>query len=423
MALVIGALGNFFNEKIELAIWEETLSSELEFQLERSSADPSFVPHSRESLRTYQRPLSSNEASEVPNEFRSLSPGIHDEIEVGDKEFCVLVRDIESTRYFLVYDITELEETEHAWAKAAVIAISAIAFLVLLFSLHLGRWLVAPINDLAARVGALQPNELGVSLSFDYPQQEVRTIAGAIDRFILRLRAFIERERSFISMASHEFRTPLTVIAGAADVLTSHSDLPPHSKKPIERIKRAVLEMQEMIAALLYLAKEQSTDDHYQQEVFDVAELIPDLVESHHHLLRNKDVSLRVKSLNRTVVQAPKPLVAIVIANLIRNAVQYTLKGEVVIELCGGVLQVRDTGPGVPHELRIAQAEDRARVAGDAARGSGLGLYIIRNVAERFSWQFTLQDRSTGGTTALLEFGPSLLGEVSQSSYSTRATG
>ena len=404
VALLVSVVGSFINEKVELSIWEATLSSELDFQLQRIAENPEFIPVNRASLTTYARKLDSQTPPAVPKVFLPLEPGIHDELEFNGRQWCILVRDVDGTRYYLSYDITELEETEKVWAIATLTAIAAIGVIVLLLSLQLSKWLVNPIHNLAAHVTSLNPHDLEVSLAPKYSQFEVRTIAQAIDRFILRLRAFIKRERAFISMASHEFRTPIAVIAGAVDVMDSYSDLPAKYKKPIERIRRSSQDMHEMISALLFIAKEQKTDVLASEKICDIDKIIPPVVESHRHLLRNKDLTLDVGLIEPLAVAAPQALVSIVIGNLIRNAIQYSSRGLVHVELIGGILSVSDTGLGIPS--KILQASARAAEDDDyfENENSGLGLYIVRRIASRFDWMFTLESTPEQGSIAVLDF-------------------
>lgn len=406
-ALIVSSVGIYINEKIERAIWEQMLSSELEFQLSRASTSPDFTPNEKTALRTFSRALDSDFAGDVPRELLALPPGVHDELPFRGGELCVLVRDVKARRYYVTYDIRELEDLEHVLAFATAIALSAIGFLVLLFSLELGRWLVAPIHDLSERVASLDPDELHVSLAGRYHQQEAKTIAEAIDRFITRIRSFIRRERSFISMASHEFRTPLAAISGALDVLEAQGDLPDRTQNPLLRIRRSAAYMQEMISALLFLANEGRNREQFPCDECRLDEMLPALLDAHRYLLRGKDVALRLERTEPATITAPRALISVVLSNLIRNAVQYTPRGEVVVSLEDATLQVRDTGPGISKQQQEGGTQPGEEADSEPlAQGHGLGLYIVRRICERFDWQFTLRNNSGPGCTAAVMFKP-----------------
>jgi signal transduction histidine kinase len=400
VALIVGGLGHLINEKIEEEIWMQMLNSELEFQVRR--LNQSDLDNSEKLPRTtlYKAdPLRSLDA--IPTDLRALETGLHDEILFNGMEVCVLVKDIGPKRYFLVFDITDLERAEHKADLAAVVAILLLLGLVVWSSVYLGRWLTRPIHDLAKRVGAFSPSELHQPIAANYSDHEVRKIAEAIDGFFVRLSSFIKREREFISMASHEFRTPLAVIAGGGDVLSAIPNLPEKAFKPLSRIKRTAKELNEMVSVLLLLAKEElANDKNVEAQRLDL--ILSDVVETHRELLGAKDVSIEVVEFERTTVDAPQALLRVLVSNLVRNAMQHIVRGRVECSLKNRRLVVLDTGPGVSEELRRRVNDSES--ADDLAKATGLGLYIVRRITDGYSWDFGLQARKGGGTIAAVSF-------------------
>jgi len=399
VALVIGTVGHVANERIEEEIWLQMLNSELEFQVRRSNQEDINTSEKLPQTTLYQGdPLKSLDS--VPANIRHLDVGLHDELMFNDLEVCVLVKDIGPNRYFLVFDITDLEEAEHASDLVAVLVIMIVVGLVVWSSIYLGQWLTRPIYDLARKVETFSPSDKYQPIADNYRDHEVRKIAEAIDSFFVRLGLFIKREREFISMASHEFRTPLAVIAGARDVLSAVPDLPQKALKPLDRIKRVTEELNEMVSVLLLLTKEElSTSNLKEPQRFDL--VLSSVVETHRELLVSKNISLECCSFEPTQVSAPQALLRVLASNLVRNAIQHMVSGTVTVSLKDHELQVKDSGTGVPPEIRDSINKTSVR---ELVTTSGLGLYIVRRITEGYGWEFQLLNRKEGGTIAAVSF-------------------
>ncbi|MDZ7825203.1 MAG: histidine kinase dimerization/phospho-acceptor domain-containing protein [Gammaproteobacteria bacterium] len=156
---------------------------------------------------------------------------------------------------------------------------------LVLVALYLTAWIgyrathrvLSPITSLAREirrmdVGALDPDVLRQERFAGDPGQEVSVLASALADFTERLDAFVERERNFTRDASHELRSPLTVIAMAVEVLRADPDLGTAGHGALDRIDRAVRDMRELVEAFLLLARESGTE--LEREWLSVNELV-----------------------------------------------------------------------------------------------------------------------------------------------------
>lgn len=320
--------------------------------------------------------------------------------------FHALVVDLPPGRLITTIDIGQLDIQQNRdamqsgiWAGFLVIFIGGV-----IVWLHAN--LVRPVRDLAERMQAIVPGTAGARLPTSYKREEIQLIAQASNAHLERVEQFIERERSLLDQASHEFRTPIAVIAGAADVLKQFS-LPDACKPVLGRIEHAVHDLSETMVALLYLSREAAagTDP---ADITVLHDLLPRLVADHEHLLGGKSAHLRVGEMEPTFIAAPEAMVRIAVSNLIRNAIESTDDGHVELVLRGGVISVADSGSGFnPVEAARRYRESLQQSA--PARGQGLGLFLIGRICDRFGWKLAIEPAAGGGTRAALDVAASII--------------
>ncbi|HET9835244.1 MAG TPA: HAMP domain-containing sensor histidine kinase [Rhodanobacteraceae bacterium] len=264
----------------------------------------------------------------------------------------------------------------------------------------------ASVIALADAVRDWDPNDPDASAldpaSLDLHDADVAVLAKALHAFASRLEAFSERERNFTRDASHELRTPLTVIKVAADVLADEESLSPFAQRSLTRISRSVREIEALIEAFLVLARE--SDTGLPEEDFLINDVVREEVERYRDLLGMKPVELRLEENARFALHAPPRVLAVVIGNLIRNACLYTERGSIVVGIHEGSVRVTDTGCGMDQEDLQRAFQTFYRGSGTGARGHGIGLAVVRRIADRFDWPVELESQPGRGTVATLRF-------------------
>lgn len=336
---------------------------------------------------------------QLPPALRNLLPGIHHDLRFNDRAYQVANFSLEDKRFYLVYDITDLETREERLWWSLIVG----GVLACLLGAVMARWLsglaVAPVAELAGRIKQLDPGQPAPSLSGQFSGAEVGVIARAFDEHMTRLSEFIARERAFTEEASHELRTPIAVISTAAERLLGDSKLPDTLRPAVERMQRAAGQMQATSQALLFLAREnESTSEMAQASLRSVIE---EAVESHRYLLQPKKLELKL-SLDGGEQPVPQALAGIVIANLLHNAISHTLQGHVELRLEGNILSVSDTGPGIAAQDLPHLFERQFR--GGHSRGQGLGLYIAKRICDRLGWQIRVDSQPGQGSCFTLVF-------------------
>jgi signal transduction histidine kinase len=257
---------------------------------------------------------------------------------------------------------------------------------------------ISPVSELAREVAAAAA-DAPPRLAADKPDDEIGELARAFDRYLARLAAFVERERAFAADASHELRTPLAVIRGAAEVLADDPGLDEAQLRRIARIERAANEMSELTAALLLLAREEETAV---DEPCDCAEVVAACVERHRTAANRRRNRLELSVDAPVALEVAPAYFAIVVDNLIRNALAHTEDGQVAVRLQADRLVVADTGSGIASGDLVRVFERHYR--GPASAGAGIGLSLVKRICERHGWRIELQGRPGGGTVATLGF-------------------
>jgi len=328
----------------------------------------------------------------LPAPLRRLPPqhaGI--ELTLDGRSYRVATTTIEGQRAFLAYDVTTIEARESLFRSVLIMA----AIIVLALALPLGIWIarisLKPINKLAEHVANLEPDATDRELAARFEGYEVGVIANAFDRFMQRLDGFVERERSFTADASHELRTPLAVIQGALEVL--QQDPRTASSAPLTRIERATRQMAELIESLLFLARDQNRSQEGAEQQCCADQVVNEVIDAYRPLFG--DTRLEMPALDACTVAAPRIAVVILFGNLLRNALRHG--GDTVrVTLADGTLSVADNGHGMSRE-QLRHAFERGYRAGPHA-GLGLGLYLVKRVAERYGWALRLTSREGEGT-------------------------
>jgi signal transduction histidine kinase len=403
LALGLTIQGNLSQQLVVHPIWEALLRSSTEQYL--ADGAPARALPAQGLIRGWRLKGGSVPAA-MPAYFAQLAPGYHDEQAMdawdGENSYAVLVTpQAGGERIVMAVDITDLENDQNAMGLVGVLIAVVSGLTIVASLLWLYRGMRRPIRLLAQRMEQLDPEQPSQRLATDFDLSELHDIATLVNRHLERVERFIERERSLLDQASHEFRTPIAVIAGAVDVLRLY-DLPPAAAAPLQRIQSTTDGLSETMAALLFLSREADGGAPLESTRLDA--LLTLLVDDHRHLLDGKDARFEIEALQPLWVDSPEAILRIVVGNLLRNAAENTWQGAIRIRLADGRLTVQDSGAGFD---TVAAARRYTRALRDSAKqggGQGLGLFLTRRVCERFGWRLTMSSHPGQGTLAELRF-------------------
>lgn len=309
--------------------------------------------------------------------------------------------DNEPPHAFVVFDVSGIEaaSSEDWWLLLLITGVvGTLGALGFGLGVVVMRRAVAPVMQLAKVVEDIDPEKLSAEdhkriESSRFGDDEVGVLARTIEKTLERISAFVERERYFTSSASHELRTPITVITGALELL-EQSDLSKADVEVVNRVRRATLDMKSTIEMFLCLARE--TDDGLYEEQFLVMPLVSEAIDQQRYLLNGKFVDVEIDLVNVEINDLAKPRVcghpqafSIAVNNLVRNAFEHTLDGQGPI-----TIHIKEHELFVTNQVRN-DADERHIPTEEASQGYGLGLGIVQRLCERNGWSFSLHADET----------------------------
>ena len=288
----------------------------------------------------------------------------------------------------------ELDEVNEAVQIAAGVSIGVLILASLLSWVIAGR-VLAPLRVLRDTARSITESDLTRRIAVE-GGDELADLARTFNEMLDRLEEAFASQKSFISDAGHELRTPITIIRGHLEVM---GDDPQDRRETLELVDDELDRMGRLVNDMLLLAKA-SRPDFLQPETVDLSDLTNELF-AKASALADRDWRLAAVGSGRIVADRQRLTQALM--NLSQNAVSHTSAGDAVelgTELRDGrvKLWVRDTGPGVPEHEQKRIFERFVRLhRGPAGEGAGLGLAITQAVATAHGGRVELDSRPGEG--------------------------
>ena len=275
------------------------------------------------------------------------------------------------------HDILE-ELAEHLWLPIA----GFLALLALVCWLLTGR-VLKPLRATAAKIAGKSPSDLAQVALAGQPR-ELLPIVQALNGVLARLDTALQSERRFTADAAHELRTPLAGLHMHVQLLQrQHPDL----AAPFQKLRRDIARVTALVDSLLTLARlDPLARGQLASQPVLLAPVLDQLLASHAQEAAARGMALAARC-ELDSVEADPAMLDIVLRNLLDNALRYCPDGsriEIVAQQHAGRprISVRDNGPGVDPASRQRLSERFFRVLGQQQAGSGLGLSIVRRIAD-----------------------------------------
>jgi two-component system OmpR family sensor kinase/two-component system sensor histidine kinase QseC len=240
--------------------------------------------------------------------------------------------------------------------------------------------------------------------------REIEPLVGELNRLLGRLQEAFAAQRAFISDAAHELRSPLTALRLQLQLL----DRAPDEAARLEarsRLGAAVARAIHLVEQLLTLARSDPQELAGDFAAVDLAAVAAEGIADTHDLALARGIDLGLDAAPPVPVRGDREALRILVRNLVDNAVRYTPPGGSVQVRCrpaagGAVIEVSDTGPGIPAADRERVFDRFYRRTASQGDGTGLGLAIVKSIAEHHGARVALAEAPGGGLQATVSFPP-----------------
>jgi two-component system sensor histidine kinase TctE len=287
-----------------------------------------------------------------------------------------------------------------------------IAVVLVWFGLSRG---LAPLTSLQARIRARKPDDLSPIDPRAAPE-EISPVVASFNELLGRLAQNIQMQQRFLADAAHQMKTPLAGLRTQAELALRETD-PQQLKRSLRQIATSTERATHLINQLLALARaEHQAADPGGFEVVELGAIARSVVQESVPDAVSRRLDLGFEGSDRPVRILGVPvLIRELLLNLVDNAIRYTpAKGSVTVRIrqdgTSAFLEVEDTGPGIPESERQRVFDRFYRILGSNVDGSGLGLSIVREIAEqhgallRVSFNPSSSDSALPGTLISVEF-------------------
>ncbi len=335
----------------------------------------------------------------IPDYLTRLEVGAHHDIKIGGRAYHVLVAPWGEDRIFIRHDITEIEKTEELLYAVLFSAWVTLIVLVFILARIVSKKLSEPIAELSDELSRISPEQRGIKLGQRFGDDEVGKIAAAFDSYSEKMDHYVEKQMAFAAMASHELRSPLTIVQTSADLIASRSrdgSITPQ----LEKIERAAANMANLIHALLAVTRDTPAADAVQS--VSLRPLVEEILDAMGPEISAKQLRIDNRLTPADQVHADPALLLVVLTNLIRNAVKHSDRNSIEIGMTGATLSIIDHGIGID-EATLQDIFDFG-FRGSNSQGYGVGLYISKLVCDYLDWELVLRPGPEGGIIASVGF-------------------
>jgi two-component system, OmpR family, sensor kinase len=271
-----------------------------------------------------------------------------------------------------------------------------------------GGWTIArsslrPLADMAHQADSVDRGMTGAQLHVPNPDDELGLMARAFNRLLGRASESLRAQRAFMADASHQLRTPVSVIRTSAQVTLSRDDRTADEyRESLEIVTRQSQRLTKMVDDMFMLAMVDAQGRPLERAPLYLNEIVDSVAHDARPLAIERGVTLTNAPSDDISCHGDEHLIRQMLWNLIENALRYSPAGATIalsIDKRGDRVEVtvKDDGPGIPaaDRERVFDRFVRLEGAGGAA-GAGLGLPIARWIAEAHGGSLTLDDADCG---------------------------
>lgn len=276
--------------------------------------------------------------------------------------------------------------------------------LMLLILLALVWFELRPLKRLAVSLQQRAPDDATPLVEQRLPQ-EVKPLVAALNGLFSRMAQLVQRERRFTSDAAHELRSPLAALRVQSEVIQLADDDEAMRRRALQQLDSGIVRATRLVDQLLTLSRVEASDLRSEFQPVPLAPLLQQLLAEHVAQADACHTELLLETHAGPVMNGHPLLLSLMVRNLLDNALRYAPPGSLIqLQLNARTLILEDNGPGVSEEQLARLGERFWRPPGQSQTGSGLGLSIVKNIAQLHGIRLAFSRRAAGGLRVTLSW-------------------
>ncbi len=329
-------------------------------------------------------------------------------------DYLIAYLKIEYKNDLYVIEVTTKQEKLNSIVTNFIYILLLATPLVLIISIILGNYIITksfyPIDNLLYQIKQIKGDNISKRINIKNSKDEIDLISIEINKLLQRMDDYFHKIEQFNYDVSHELKTPLTIIRGELEVLLRKERPIDEYKHSINESLQEILSLQKLIDDLLFLAKVDTTDTIFEEIYLDELLLtsIKDMEKT--ALLKHCTLSYNIK--DAITVSGNETLLKILLKNIIENAIFYSQENsDINITLSrknnDKLIEIEDFGLGMTQE-EIDKIYDKFyksdKSRSQNPQSSGLGMSIVKNIAQIHHIKIDIQSQKNKGTKITLTF-------------------
>ncbi len=304
-----------------------------------------------------------------------------------------------------------LEDTHNLLSsfRNTVLAIFPFVFIVCGIGVFfMTGWALRTLKTFTAKIGQITEENLSQRVEERGVVMELKPLAASFNTMLGRLEESFSRQKQFLSDASHELRTPTSIIKSFCDVTLARERTAADYKEAIRKMGDTVNRMCDIINRILVISRMDNKSIQFKPVKMDLMDLMKDVLKLIEPSAVNKGIGIKLTG-GSVTVRGDREGLTEVFTNIVENAIKYNrFQGSVAINVGDGqdtaTVTIEDTGIGIPETEKDKIFDRFYRV--DASRGvtvgSGLGLSIVRTIVEAHGGTVTVRSEIGKGSAFIV---------------------
>ncbi len=329
-------------------------------------------------------------------------------IPLGDSYARIYQMQENGVRLRIAADLEPMLASERTMLLAFGITLPTILVFIGFGARWLTRKALKPVDEISAMADAITANELGRRLPVSRTNDEIGRLTTILNRMMDRLERSFEQSRRFASDASHELKTPLTIIRGEVEAALGSGTLPPAAERTMANIQEETGRLVHIMEGLLLLSRADAGRLKLDLQPFNLSEFVNEMREDIEILALPGSITVEVTVDPGLIVRGDPRFLRQVLLNLFDNAIKYNVDGGRISALLErrnsrAYFRIGNSGPGIKGDARLRVFDRFYRADPSRKRalgGQGLGLSICAEIIRAHHGTISLIDDSAPDWTA-----------------------